>query len=205
LTGTHLRLIGTVQDITQRKQAEIERQALLEIMQGLANTKDLQELLELVNHSIAKVIFADNFFVVLHQKNSGLFEEIYSVDQYDPPAPPSRLENSITSYVFRSGEPLLLTQKLFEELATRGEVSLVGTDSASWLGVPLKTSGRTIGVMAVQDYENDNRYLEHDKDFLASIAAQAALAIEHKQAEEALRESEEHYRTIFEGVQDAIL
>ncbi|HEU4746850.1 MAG TPA: PAS domain S-box protein, partial [Anaerolineales bacterium] len=136
--------------------------------------------------------------------SSGLFEEIYSVDQYDPPAPPAKLENSITSYVFRSGEPLLLTQQTFEELVARGEVKLVGTNSASWLGIPLKTSGRTIGVMAVQDYENENRYSERDKDFLASIATQVALVIEHKQAEEALRESEEHYRTIFEGVQDAI-
>ena len=86
----------------------------------------------------------------------------------------------------------------------QGEVELVGTNSASWLGVPLKTSERTIGVMAVQDYENPNRYSERDTDFLTSIAAQIALSIEHREAGMALRESEEHYRTIFEGVQDAI-
>ncbi len=33
-------LLSTMIDITQRKQAERERQALLDIMQGLANTKD---------------------------------------------------------------------------------------------------------------------------------------------------------------------
>lgn len=203
-TRAHLRLIGTVQDVTQRKQAEIERQALLEIMQGLANTKDLQEFLKLIHHSIAKVIHAENFFVVLYQPNSGSFEEIYSVDRYDPPQPPAKLEKSVTSYVFRSGEPLLLTQAQFDELAARNEVKLVGTNSASWLGVPLKTSDRTIGVMAVQDYENPNRYSERDKDFMASIATQVAMAIEHKEAGIALRESEEHYRAIFEGVQDAI-
>jgi PAS domain S-box-containing protein len=198
LTGTYLRLIGTVQDITQRKQAEIERQALLEIMQGLSNTKDLQELLELVQHSIAKLVYAENFFVVLYQESTGLFEEIYSVDQYDLPESPSKLENSITAYVFHSGQPLLLNRATFEELAAQGEVKLIGTDSASWLGVPLKTSGKTIGVMAVQDYEQDNRYSEHDKDFLASIATQVAVAIERKRAEEALRESEERFSSAFE-------
>ncbi|HEX6034978.1 MAG TPA: PAS domain S-box protein, partial [Anaerolineales bacterium] len=44
-TGTPTRMIGAMSDITSRKEAEIERQALLEIMQGFANTKDLQELL----------------------------------------------------------------------------------------------------------------------------------------------------------------
>ena len=204
-SGEHLLLIGTVQDVTERKQAEIERQALLEIMQGLANTKDLQELLKLIHDSIAKVIYATNFFVVFYNKETALFEEIYSVDQYDPPAPPAKLEKSITSYVFRSGEPLLLTQARFNELAALGEVELVGTNSASWLGVPLKTPGGTVGVIAVQDYENPNRYSERDRDFLASIAAQVALAIERKQAEEAVHESEERYRLLIENSGEAIL
>ena len=189
---------GFMLDITERKRAETERQVHLEIMQALANTKDLPELLRLVHHSIAKVVYAENFFVILHQESSGLFEEIYSVDQYDPPAPPSRLENSITSYVFRSGEPLLLTQPAFDELAEQGKMKLIGTDSASWLGVPLKTSGRTIGVMAVQDYDNIDRYSERDKDFLTSIATQVALVIEHKRAEESLHQSEALYRQAIE-------
>ena len=203
--GDPIRMIGAMSNVTSQKESEIERQAMLEIMQALANTKDLQELLQLVHRAIAKVIYAENFFVVLYQQNSGLFEEIYSVDQYDLPEPPSKLEKSITSYVFRSGEPLLLTQALFDELAKQGEVELVGTNSASWLGVPLKTSGGTIGAVAVQDYENDNRYSERDRDFLSSIAAQIALAIERKQAEEEVRESEERYRLLFENSGEAIL
>ncbi len=141
-SGTSVRMIGTVQDITQRKQVEIERQALMEIMQGLAGTGDLHEFLGLIHRSIGNVIYAENFFVVFHNQETGLFEEIYSVDQYDPPEPPSRLEKSITSYVFRAGEPVLMGQELFEELSARGEVELIGTDSASWLGAPLKTVKR---------------------------------------------------------------
>ena len=191
-------IVVNYRDITERKQAEIERQALLEIMQGLTNTHDLQEFLKLLHHSIGRVIYAKNFFVVLNDQNSGSFEEIYSVDQYDQPEPPSKLEKSITSYVFRTGEPLLLTQARFDELIIQGEVELVGTNSASWMGAPLKTQRGTIGVLAVQDYENPNRYTERDKDFLASIATQVALAIERKRAEELLRESEERFSSAFE-------
>src|SRR6266498_1150625 len=176
-------LFGTAQDITQRKRTEAERQALFEVMQGLAVTNDLEEFLKLIHSTIAKVIYAENFFVVLHHPDTGLFEEIYSVDQYDPPAPPSLLEKSITSYVFRSSEPLLLKEDEFDKLAAQGEVELVGAPSASWLGAPLKTSSGTIGVIVVQDYQDENCYSEHDKDFLASIATQVALAVERKQAD----------------------
>ena len=196
--GTSLRMIGTVQDITRRKQVEIERQALLEIMQGLAQTDDLQEFLRLIHRSIANVIYAENFFVVFHNRDTGFFEEIYCVDQYDPPAPPSRLEKSITSYVFRTGEPLLVSHEDFEELVAQGKVELVGTNSASWLGAPLKALNETIGVMVVQDYENPGRYSENDKNFLASIANQVALALARKQVEEKMRESGQRYQALFE-------
>ena len=184
-------LVGIGRDITDLKRAEMERRALLEIMQGLANTDDLQEFLKLIHHSIASVIYAENFFVVFYNKDSGLFEEAYSVDQYDQPSPPSALEKSITSYVFRSGEPLLLTQALFDKLVAQGEVELVGTNSESWMGAPLKTQNGTIGVIAVQHYEDPNRYTERDRDFLALIGSQVALAIERKRAEDRLRLSDQ--------------
>ena len=196
--GNVIGISGSSRDITDRKRVELERQVLLEIMQGLANTNDLHEFLKLIHNAIAKVILAENFFVIFHRPETGLFEEIYTVDQYDPPAQPSMLEKSITSYVFRSGEPLLLTEEGFNKLAATGEIELVGTNSASWLGVPLKTANRNLGVMAVQDYQDVNRYTERDKNFLASIASQVALAIERKRMESAEREQ----RALAEALRD---
>jgi diguanylate cyclase (GGDEF)-like protein/PAS domain S-box-containing protein len=178
-------------DITEPKREEAERQILLEIMQGLSASNDLNEFLKLVHVSIAKVIYAENFFIVFYNKDTNLFEEVYSVDKYDPPSPPSKLEKSISAYVFRTGEPLLLTQDRFNQLVAKGEVQLIGTNSPSWLGIPLKKTNETIGVIVVQDYEQSDRYSEHDKDFLASIAGQVAMAIERKQVEAALHRSVE--------------
>jgi len=175
-------------DITERKQAEIERQTLLEIMRGHTLTEDMQEYLRFVHQAIARVILADNFYVILRNKNTGLFEEMYTVDEFDPPASPSFLEKSISAYVFHSGKPLLLTGAHIDELAAHGEIEKVGTTARSWLGVPLITSKVTLGVMAVQDYKHEDRYSEHDKDFLVSIAGQVAQIIERKQAGEEIRQ-----------------
>ena len=171
-------------DITKRKRAEMESEVLLEITQGLIATKDLQGFLSLVHRSIAKVVYAENFFVILYNKETGLFEEVYSVDKFDPPGLPSRLIKSTSAYVFRSEQPFLSTETRFDELLIQGEVELVGTNSPSWLGVPLKTSKETFGVMVVQDYEAPDRYSEHDMELLVSIATQVALVIERKRAEE---------------------
>jgi PAS domain S-box-containing protein len=195
---------GTVRDITERRRTESERQSLLEIMQGVASTESLNELLELIRQSLAKVIYTENFFVVFKNKDTGLFEEVYAVDKFDPAMPPSKLEKSMISYVFRTGESLLLTQAKFEELVMRGEAELIGTQPAIWMGAPLKTPHETIGVIAVQNYEDPDCYSERDKDFLTSVSAQVAVAIERKRTEEAMHESEEKYRGLVTEISDGI-
>jgi len=182
--------IAQIQDITRRKQAETGHQILLEIMQGAVVTHNLTDFLHLVHQAIAKVLYAENLFVILYNPDTGLFEEVYSVDKFDPPAAPDRLDGSISAYVFRTGQPLLLDKARFAQLAAQGAAKLVGTDSTSWLGVPLKTADTTIGVMVVQDYDQPDRYSERDTEFLVSIAGQVALAVERQRAEEALRKSQ---------------
>jgi|GEM_PF-1314512 len=188
--GRSIGLLLICRDISERKRIEAERLALQEIMQGLMTGEPLNDFLKNVHRSIAKVIYAENFFVALYNKNTALFEEAYSVDKFDTtPFQPSSLEKSVSKYIFRSGKPLLLSQAAFDELEASGEMELVGTNAPSWLGVPLKTSRETIGVMVVQDYETENRYSERDLNFLVSISGQVALVVERKRAEaEILRE-----------------
>src|SRR5206468_1858358 len=90
------------------------------------------------------------------------------------------------------------------EMNKRGDVETVGTASAIWLGVPLKTPQGPIGVLVVQDYDNEETYTERDVKFLTSVADQIAVAIERKQAEEALRSSMERFELVTRATSDAI-
>lgn len=192
-------LVVNIRDVTEQKRGELEKQALYEIMQGMALSQNLNEFLNLVHFSISRVIRAENLFVTLYNPLSGLFEDAYSMDKYDEPMGPSNREGTLTAYIFRTGTPLLVNEKKFKEMIQAGDVELVGTDSKSWLGVPLKTGGKTIGVMAIQEYEIAGLYSEKDLAFLASISGQVASAVERKQAEEKLRESEKRFTSAFEN------
>jgi two-component system cell cycle sensor histidine kinase/response regulator CckA len=189
---------GTMEDITERKRSELERQITFEIIHGVNVTDNLDELLYLIHQSLNKVLYAENCFVALYESASGMFHFPFFVDQFDEAPPPQQVGRSCTAYVYRTGRAMLIPQQVFDRLAADGEVELVGTPSPSWLGVPLRTPAATIGVLVVQHYENEFAYTERDLEFLASVGGQIALAIDRKRAEEKIRESEARLRVLVE-------
>ena len=188
-----------VRDVTERKRMESERQAIFEIIQGVSTSANLDSLLQLIHQAIQKVLYAENCFVALSEENTGMLNMRFFVDQRDPVPSPQKVGRGRTGYVFRMGWPILMTSEVFETLAEQGEIESIGTPPAAWLGVPLNSLSKTIGVLVVQHYEDDKAYSERDLEFLSSVGGQIAVAIERKRAEVALRESEEHYRDLFEG------
>src|SRR5205085_8275660 len=90
-----------------------------------------------------------------------------------------------------------------EELVTRGEFELLGVQPEDALVVPLKTEGRTIGVLAVQSYTKDVRYTEQDKDLLSFVGQHVGSALSRARAIEETRQRNAELALI-NSVQEAI-
>ncbi len=203
LDGEVIGRVLSFRDITERKRAEITSQVISEIIQGVTTTSNLEELLALIQQSVGRSMYAENFYVALYDRHTELFHIPFWVDKHDSAAPSHRLGKGLTSYVYRTGRPALLTTGDVVRLRDQGEVELIGTSSAVWLGIPLRTPTEIIGVLAVQHYEDKNAFTDRDIELLSTAGAQIALAIQRKRAEEALCQSEEKYRTILETTGEA--
>jgi len=155
----------------------------------------LDDLVEIVYQEIASVFEADAFFIALYDEQRQELDFRLQVDE-DIRAPLERrpLGNSLTDLVIQTRSPLLIRD--FE--AERGDLPVAevwGTMKVprSWLGVPMQTGGRVVGVIAVQAYP-PHVYGVEEQELLSTIADQVAVAVDNARLYEALQESQEAER-----------
>jgi PAS domain S-box-containing protein len=191
-------------DLTEQKRLEAERQAVFAIIQGAISISDLGDLFKLIHRSISSLIYAENCFVALHDPATDLMHYEFWVDKLDPRPGPNPAGKGFSGSIVRTGQPMLLDRELTNEFVRRGEIERIGASSASWLGVPLRTHSRTIGVLVVQHYEDEHAYNQRDLEFLMSVGSQIALAIERKQAEHALQDANQRALIEYESLVERI-
>jgi PAS domain S-box-containing protein len=181
-------LVGVSLDITDRKHFEKLQGVLYQISEAANNTTDLDDLFTFVHQVVNELIPARNLYIALYDFETDTVSFPYFVDEFSEYPEPRTNGNGITEFVIKSGEPLLLTNDNEEDVTNQHEIAPTGADSHQWLGVPLQTeTGNPIGVLVVQTYdESDISYTEADKELLTFVSNQIALAIERKQAQEAL-------------------
>ncbi|MBM4430030.1 MAG: PAS domain S-box protein, partial [Chloroflexi bacterium] len=191
----------------ERQRRERLQHATFRIAETVQRVQNLHEFFPALHQIVATLMPAQNLYITLYDPRQDVLQFPYYVDEHDTPPPPSPLGRGLTEYVLRTGEPLLASPEVYADLVQRGDIEVVGAPAVDWLGVPLKVHDQSIGVLAVQSYTEGVRYRQAEKDILQFVSTQVAMAIEHMRIEDALRESEDRYRTIFQttGTATAIL
>jgi two-component system, cell cycle sensor histidine kinase and response regulator CckA len=210
----------------QRKRFEEINRTLFKISNAVNITSNLSELFRKIHLALSPIIDTTNFYIALYDETKDSVTFPYCVDSVDECYPPvievSRTA-SLTAEVIRTGCPIMATKAEILTLRAKSGLKIPAcTPSEIWLGVPLKTRDKIIGVMAVQSYHDPRCYDKTDMDVLVSVADQIAIAIERKRTEEslqrthdkleqrvkerteALRESESRLQTLVETIPDLI-
>ena len=202
LNGRSVGRVWSFRDVTARRRAECVQEAVYRISHTAHTADNLLQLLRAIHEIVGELMPAKNFYVSLYNAENDRLEFPYFVDEYDTARdiPPRKLRKGLTEYVLRTGQPLLATPEVYEQLVAAGEAELIGAPSIDWLGVPLKVKDRTIGVVVTQTYSQGVRYGEGERDILTFVSSQMAMAIERKRVEDAWREQSELLQRIVDNI-----
>jgi two-component system, cell cycle sensor histidine kinase and response regulator CckA len=199
LDGKMVAAYGVYRDISEQKRAEALSSALYRVADKSNTAHDLQQFFAAVHSIVDELMYARNFYIALYDPVTELLSFPYFVDQNDVAPAPKKLGRGLTEYLLRTGESLLATPEVLQQMEDRGDVARNGAKSLDWMGVPLKVGDRTFGALVVQTYSKSIRYGERDKEILTFVSQQLASAIEHKRSEQAVRRSEARYRSLVQS------
>ncbi|MEW6652635.1 MAG: PAS domain S-box protein [Bacteroidota bacterium] len=176
-----------LRDVTERNRKEKIQQALFDISEYAYTASDMYSLFHKIHEVVGRLMSAKNFYIALYDEKNDTISFPYFVDEYDPPQPPKKVGKGLTEYVLRTGKPTLINAHGDLELRRSGVVELIGAPQAIWLGVPLKISDKTIGVIVVQDYEKETAFGQEELSILIFVAEQVAQVIARKQSSDELK------------------
>jgi two-component system, sensor histidine kinase and response regulator len=194
--------IVLTRDVTERRQAEARQETSFRIAEAAQSSESLAELYRQIHRQISSVMPARNFFIALAAEAGRGMRFAYVEDEKAQFAAADAVPDGpgLTDHVYRTGKTLLFRP----ERDTLGTSTVLGVPPKAWLGVPLTARGRTIGVMALLHYGDENAYTENDLRMLEFVSTQIATAITRRRAEEAMRLSETRNRALIEHAPDGI-
>lgn len=191
-------LDGLETEIHKYQWAEKVQDVIFRISQTVVSTDSMDEMYHSIHAILGELFPVENIYIALYDAKKDLFSFPYYIDQYDPPPKPAGFRRGLTEYVVKTQKPLLIDRHGFQQLLERGDILVVGTPPAQWMGVPLIVEDRILGAMAVQSYADEIVFDRENLNLMEFISSQIALAIEHKWTVEMLQKSNERYRVLFE-------
>ena len=185
----HLAVIRANARVQVLEKSEQLQQALYEIADLAGSTLEPGDMLERIHAVVARLMYAENFYIVLYDEARQIYRFLYFADQMDAYAPDTTVDipvdgnsNSLTLALLHHGEAVIGSSELVRmQLGVEQDVTQ-GPDSADWLGVTMRRDGRVCGAIVVQSYERPSCYGNEEQALLVFVAQHILTALDRHQA-----------------------
>lgn len=186
-----------------------ELDSLQAVGRALSTSLDLEVVLGAVHSQVSALMPARSFFIALYDAEHELVSFPLAIEDGARVYPPQRpLANGLTEYILRTQVPLLIQRDVQARLRALS-IEGFGPPAACWLGVPILAGSESLGVIAVQSYDEPDVYDANHERVLVTIASQAAAAIQnarlYRRTDEALARRVQELDSILRTTQEGIL
>jgi GAF domain-containing protein/DNA-binding response OmpR family regulator len=148
------------------------------ISQELAGKLDIGALINLVGEQIRAAFKADIAYIALLDPASNMINFPYDFGEITEPSIP--YGEGLTGRIIHTGKPLLINQEMDRRSEELG-ATIIGKQALSYLGVPIFTSGKAIGVISVQSTTKEGMFRVDDQRLLETIASNVGVALQNAQ------------------------
>lgn len=192
---------GIILDITSRKYAEKVQRAvgLIAEMSVQKIDFDNQTYFRNVQNLITSFMNAEYFSVVYYDAQNDQLKVLYSSDNImlDDLKEVDIPRETLSYKVLKENRSLLLDKDKIREMEKHGDIKIYGKEAEQWLGIPMQLTNGNKGAVVVQNYESEVNFTNEDLKSLELIVHQVALAINRRDAVEALARREGYYRNLY--------
>ncbi|MGC8864590.1 MAG: ATP-binding protein [Bacteroidales bacterium] len=186
--GNMIAVVGSARDVTQEKRLESMHILQYAILEAATRLEGLKEFSSYAIRRIAEYFKIGNVFIALVDLDNQKFTELDSLDEKDS-ITSWPVKGSLSGYLLHQGNSLMLRKNEILELFQRGEIEWIGTPSAVWMGSVLQLENQKLGVIVVQDYQDENKFAADDLKLLDAIAKILGMVIFRKQQQLKLQEA----------------
>jgi GAF domain-containing protein len=195
-TDLERRIAELEAELTRERRAARDQALLYRIAALAVAADDMESFYKGVHDILRELLYAENCYVALYDEERHLLNYAYYVDtdDDDPPDPRAWVPmgehqaKGVTAYILRTGNIQHQGSTDIQALIKAGELVYEGPLAVDYIGVPLRTGGRTVGVLAVQSYVKGTTYDQADVALMVFVADHIAAALERTRSDAELRQ-----------------
>ncbi|MFI5211728.1 MAG: GAF domain-containing protein [Ignavibacteria bacterium] len=192
---------GFITDITEKKLFEEETvkknkelSALYHFGKSLSKLAETAEIIESIGNMLGELFNSNSIYVsIFDEEKEFISFPFYLREGVRSELPGRQLSNRFVEYIISTGKPLLINNNAKGFLESKGMLT-DQIEALSMISSPLIAGEKVLGVIALQDYENENSFTDNQLELLATVASQAAIALEnaylYSRVTKSLREKE---------------
>jgi diguanylate cyclase (GGDEF)-like protein len=181
LIGLALQIALTLENYVVMHQAQRrtkEYELLTEIGQAISSHLNQDEVLRTVQVELGQIFDTSSFYIAFHEEDEIHFELELEGGAVLPKRS-RKVNNGLTEYILRTGEPLLIESDLEQTRSKLGVDFVPLRPARSFCGVPIFLGGKPAGVMAALSTERESLFQARDLEVMQTAAGQLGVAIEN--------------------------